>query len=146
VADVRPDDEAEIVGVPASDSLYLKLALLNPAPIVTLVIVDVSAVFLKRPVVEVVLKLTVCPSVPAFAGLPNWSSSWTVIVLDVVLSFAVCAEVVKAKCVAAPATCDRSPKSVEPFVMPIMVAVPGFADVLRMLPELGSTEPFVDRT
>src|SRR5439155_23016924 len=57
---VRPLAAAVIVGVPALGSLYLKLALLEPLEIVTLVIVVVSAVSRKTYVpVESLVRLTV---------------------------------------------------------------------------------------
>src|SRR3954453_19885161 len=46
----------------------------------------------------------------------------------------------------APTTCDSAPKLVTSLVMPVMVAVPGFADVRRMFPLEGRALPLVART
>src|SRR3954471_13195340 len=54
--------------------------------------------------------------------------------------------VVKLNFAAAPATCDSEAKLVTLFVMPLMVAVPGFADVRRMFPLEGRALPLVART
>ena len=59
VADVSGLSEAVSVGVPESVSLYLKLALLDPTAMLTLVIVVVPAgLSLKTPPAEVLLRLT----------------------------------------------------------------------------------------
>src|SRR5437868_4661814 len=54
--------------------------------------------------------------------------------------------VVKPNFAAAPATCDSAAKLVTSFVMPLMVAVPGFAEVRRMFPLEGRALPLVART
>src|SRR5438105_3382675 len=54
--------------------------------------------------------------------------------------------VVKLNFAAAPATCDSAPKLVASFVMPLMAAVPAFADVRRMFPLEGKALPSVART
>jgi hypothetical protein len=72
VADVSGLSAAVNTGVPASVSSYLKLAVLEPLAIVTLVIVVVPPVFRKFTpdgAVELVVKLTVCVLV-AVATLP----------------------------------------------------------------------------
>src|SRR5437762_10688670 len=84
-ADVRPVAAAVIVGVPGVVSRYLKLAVLLPEAMVTLVIVALSAVLRKTPVPDVVLRFTVWPLAPATAVLPNWSTIWTLIVLELTL-------------------------------------------------------------
>ena len=95
VAEVSPEAEAVRVGVPTSVSLYLKLALLLPARIVTPVIVAVSAVLRNTPPAEVVPRLTASPPLPAATGLPDASSNCTVIVSLVPPAVSVCGLVVK---------------------------------------------------
>jgi hypothetical protein len=80
-------------GFPDSVSVYLKLALLAPLAIVTLVMLVVSPVLRKLPAVELVVKFTVCVLV-AVATLPYASSNCTVIVPDVTPAVNVCAAVV----------------------------------------------------
>jgi hypothetical protein len=79
-------------GLPASVSVYLKLALLEPLAIVTLVMV-VPPAFKKWPADEPVVKFTVCALV-AFATLLNTFSSVTVMVPDVTPAVSVCVVVV----------------------------------------------------
>ena len=43
----------------------------------------------------------------------------------------------------APTACDREPKEVELFTMPLIVAVPGFPDVLKIVPDAGMFPPSV---
>jgi hypothetical protein len=95
VAAVRPDALAVIVAVPDRVSLYLKLALLVPVAIVTLVIVAVSAVLRNVPPVEPVERETVTLDV-AVTGDPLFAWSWTVMVADVVPAVRVWAPVVNA--------------------------------------------------
>src|SRR3954462_4399063 len=54
--------------------------------------------------------------------------------------------VVVLKLFAAPTTCDSAAKLVTSFVMPLMVAVPGFAEVRRMFPLEGRALPSAART
>jgi hypothetical protein len=68
-ADVSVPLAAVIVKEPAAVSLYLKSALLALLAIVMLVIVTVSALLRKRPVPEVLLRLTVMPP-PRVVALP----------------------------------------------------------------------------
>ena len=72
-AEVRPVADAVMVGVPVLLSRYLKLAVLLPEAMVTLVIVVVSPVSRKIPPVEVVLRVTSFPPTPALTAVPNWS-------------------------------------------------------------------------
>jgi hypothetical protein len=69
VADVSGLSAAVNTGLPASVSLYLKLTLLAPLAIVTLVMFVVLPVSRKLPPVELVVKFTVCVLV-AVATLP----------------------------------------------------------------------------
>ena len=59
VADVRPVALAVIVDDPARVSLYLKVALFDPAMIVTLLIVAVSAALRKMPPDDPVVSETI---------------------------------------------------------------------------------------
>jgi hypothetical protein len=96
VADVSGLSAAVNTGVPDSVSLYLKLALLAPLPIVTLVTVVVPPASRKLTpdgAVELVVNNTVCVLV-AVATLPYASSNCTVIVPDVTPAVNVCADVV----------------------------------------------------
>ncbi len=63
------------VGLPATVSRYLKLAVLLPEAMLTVAMVFVSVESRKDPPLEVVAKLTVWPPPPAFTALPNWSWS-----------------------------------------------------------------------
>ena len=88
-------------GLPASVSLYLKLALLDPLLMVTLVIWVMPVRLSKNwPVVEVVARVTVCVVV-VVAALLNWSSSCTVIVFEIPPAVTVCAAVANTSLLAA---------------------------------------------
>ena len=80
VAEVRPAEETVRVGVPAVVSLYVKLALLVPAEMLTLV--TWVAPLKNKPATEVDPRLTGTPPVPAAAALPYVSSNCTVIVVE----------------------------------------------------------------
>src|SRR5262249_39842277 len=56
------------------------------------------------------------------------------------------AAVVKPHFAAAPTTCDSAPKLVASLVMPLMVAVPGCHEGLRMFPREGRAWPSVARS
>jgi hypothetical protein len=86
-------------GLPASVSLYVKLALVAPLAIVTLVIVVVPPAFRKFTpdgAVELVASNTVCTLV-AVAGLLDAFSSVTVMIVEVTPAVSVCADVVYTK-------------------------------------------------
>jgi len=95
VAEERPEALAVMVAVPARVSLYLKLAVLVPVVIVTLVIVRVSAVLRNRPPGDVLDSVTVTFE-DAFTGDPLLACSCTVIVLEVTPAVSVWAVVVNA--------------------------------------------------
>ncbi len=69
VADVRPDAEAVMVGVPAAESSNLKLALVEPAGMVKVVM---AAPVRSRNALFVLVdaRFTVSPPVPALMALP----------------------------------------------------------------------------
>jgi hypothetical protein len=50
------------------------------------------------------------------------------------------------KLLTAPATCDKEPKFVLPFTIPVIVAVPGVPAVRRMFPLAGKFAPLTART
>jgi hypothetical protein len=100
VAEVKPLSAAVSTGLPASVSLYVKLALLAPLAIVTLVRLVVP--FRNWPAGELVVKFTVCVLV-AVAALLYASSNCTVIVPDVTPAVKVCADGVSTNLLAAAA-------------------------------------------
>jgi hypothetical protein len=105
VADVNGLSDAVNNGLPASVSSYLKLTLLAPLAIVTLVTFVVPLAFRKCTpdgAVELVVRFTVC-ALPAVATLLYGSSSCTVIVLEITPAVSVCAVVVYTNLLAAAA-------------------------------------------
>ncbi len=109
VAEVRTAaaSAAVIVGPPATVSLYSKLALDAPGPIVTVVIVAASVESRKTAPVELVERLTVV--VPTVVGVPEASSRCTMIEPLVTPAVEVCGAVVKASFVASPVTVTGPP-------------------------------------
>lgn len=94
MAEVSVPADAVSVAVPALVSLYRKLALLEPAAMLTLVMFAVLAVLRKTPVVvSLVLRATVVAAVDV-AGLPKVSSIITVIVAEFTPAVSVCGKVV----------------------------------------------------
>jgi hypothetical protein len=81
-AEESPEALAVIVAVPASVSLYLKLALFAPVGIVTLVIVAVSVLLRNRPPEELLVSVTVTFD-DAFTGDPLLAWIWIVTMFDV---------------------------------------------------------------
>ena len=93
VPEVTPPAAAVSVGVPATVSLYVKLAVLLPAEMEMLV--TCVAPLTNCPLLEVVVRLTNVPPAPAFAALPYVSSNCTVIVPEATPAVSVWAVVVK---------------------------------------------------
>ena len=95
MAEESPEALAVMVAVPARVSVYLKLALLVPELIVTLVIVAVSAVLRNRPPEDDFVRVTVVFD-DAFTGDPLFACCCTVMVFEVMPAVSVWAAVVKA--------------------------------------------------
>ena len=95
------------------------------------------------PEVNETVTLTVAPR-PEVELLPNWSWVFTtgcVAKTEPAVAPAGC--VLKPSFVTLPATWDNAPKEVVPFTMPAMVALPGLAEVRRIVALFGTTEPSV---